>query len=219
MQVLGVDLSPIQPNEVPPNCSFRVDDIEKDWIDNETFDYIHSRAMIGGIRDWPRLLRTAFEHLRPGGYIELQDPCFPARCDDPKLDAESKFIYSHRTASEAAKMIGLDLSAPLKWHDQLQEAGFVDIHIKWHNWPIGPWSKGEKNKVLGIWAQANFLEAFHTSIKLFTTVLGWQPEEYEVLVAQIRNEMKERKFPVYLPVCFCYARKPSEPLESVTEPL
>jgi trans-aconitate methyltransferase len=61
--VLGVDLSPIQSNEVPPNCSFRIDNIEADWIPEENFDFIHSRAMIGGIKDWPRFISQAFEYV------------------------------------------------------------------------------------------------------------------------------------------------------------
>jgi len=59
--VLGVDLSPIQPNSVPPNCSFRVDNAEADWIPEERYDFIHSRAMIGGFKDWPRFLEQSFE--------------------------------------------------------------------------------------------------------------------------------------------------------------
>ena len=38
---------------------------------------------------------------------------------------------------EAATRAGLDLQAPLSWPEQLRAAGFVDIHVKWYNWPIG----------------------------------------------------------------------------------
>ena len=30
-QVLGTDLSPVQPSWAPPNCRFEVDDFEQDW--------------------------------------------------------------------------------------------------------------------------------------------------------------------------------------------
>ena len=30
-EILGIDLSPIQPGWVPPNCKFEVDDMELDW--------------------------------------------------------------------------------------------------------------------------------------------------------------------------------------------
>lgn len=58
--VLGIDLSPIQPPEVPPNCSFRVDDVESEWVAHEKYDYIHSRAMVAAVRNWPRLFDQAF---------------------------------------------------------------------------------------------------------------------------------------------------------------
>jgi hypothetical protein len=30
-QILGIDLSPVQPNWVPPNCKFEVDNFELEW--------------------------------------------------------------------------------------------------------------------------------------------------------------------------------------------
>ena len=30
-QILGIDLSPVQPDWIPPNCKFEVDDFELDW--------------------------------------------------------------------------------------------------------------------------------------------------------------------------------------------
>lgn len=59
--VIGVDLSPIQPKFVPPNCRFEVDDITQEWTypDNH-FDFIHVRAMIGSIPDWTGLYKKAY---------------------------------------------------------------------------------------------------------------------------------------------------------------
>jgi hypothetical protein len=59
--VIGIDLSPIQPKFVPPNCRFEVDDITQDWTyPNDHFDFIHVRAMIGCIPDWTELYKTAY---------------------------------------------------------------------------------------------------------------------------------------------------------------
>lgn len=42
--VLGVDLSPIQPAFVPPNCSFEIDDLTLEWtFPEDHFDFIHIR--------------------------------------------------------------------------------------------------------------------------------------------------------------------------------
>jgi len=61
-EVIGVDLSPIQPRWVPPNLKFEVDDVEKEWLwAPDSFDFIHSRAMIGSIRNWQRYLEQAYK--------------------------------------------------------------------------------------------------------------------------------------------------------------
>ncbi|KAL7274176.1 hypothetical protein RUND412_002936 [Rhizina undulata] len=67
-KVIGVDLSPIQPTWVPPNLTFEVDDIEEDWpYQDNSFDFIHIRTMVGYVYDWPRLYKQAFRALKPGG--------------------------------------------------------------------------------------------------------------------------------------------------------
>ncbi|KAF4624319.1 hypothetical protein G7Y89_g13853 [Cudoniella acicularis] len=60
--ILGVDLSPIQPVWAPPNVRFMVDDVESPWLHPRShFDYIHSRHIVMAIRDWPRLMRRALD--------------------------------------------------------------------------------------------------------------------------------------------------------------
>jgi hypothetical protein len=60
--VLGIDLSPIQPEWVPPNVRFMVDDAESPWLHpHNYFDYIHSRHTVMAIKDWDNLLRRAHE--------------------------------------------------------------------------------------------------------------------------------------------------------------
>jgi hypothetical protein len=76
LKVIGVDLSPIQPElyytllipkswlillSVPPNCSFEIDDIEEPWTYRFKFDFIHMRMMVGSVANFPRLFEQAFE--------------------------------------------------------------------------------------------------------------------------------------------------------------
>jgi SAM-dependent methyltransferase len=48
VQVVGTDLSPIQPQSLPPNCHFLVENIEDTWVFPNPFDYIHSRMLLLG---------------------------------------------------------------------------------------------------------------------------------------------------------------------------
>jgi len=62
--VLGVDLSPIQPEWVPPNVKFMVDDVESQWLRPlNHFDYIHARHTVMAIKDWPKLMSQALEYV------------------------------------------------------------------------------------------------------------------------------------------------------------
>ena len=115
--------------------------------------------------------------------------------------------------TEAGQRIGLDFQAALKWPEQLRAAGFVDIHVRWYNWPIGAWAKHDKNKTIGRFLYVDFYEGLDVARLLFTNVLKWNTEEFDALVAEVRNEMREQKIHLYERVCFCYARKPEESSE------
>ncbi|KAL9585701.1 MAG: hypothetical protein Q9212_001358 [Teloschistes hypoglaucus] len=61
-QVIGTDLSPVQPDIVPENLHFEIDDCEATWMYPEHyFDYIHSRFMIASIGNWASLIRKAYK--------------------------------------------------------------------------------------------------------------------------------------------------------------
>ena len=71
----GMDLSPIQPDWVPENVLFVVDDIEHEagWAYPENkFDYIHLRHTLHSIRDRPEMLDRIYRcvlrtlHTVPG---------------------------------------------------------------------------------------------------------------------------------------------------------
>jgi hypothetical protein len=59
-EVLGIDLSPIQPSWVPPNVRFMVDDAESPWIHPPNrFDFVHARHLASSIKNYPKLISEA----------------------------------------------------------------------------------------------------------------------------------------------------------------
>lgn len=59
--VIGTDLSPIQPNFVPPNLKFELDDAQLESTYGENiFGFVHIRCLIGGINDWAKLYSEVF---------------------------------------------------------------------------------------------------------------------------------------------------------------
>jgi hypothetical protein len=45
---------------------------------------------------------------------------------------------------------------------------------------------------------------------MFTRVLGWKQEEFEVLVANVVKEIDSQKKHMWADLCFAYAQKPHE---------
>jgi hypothetical protein len=46
---------------VPPNCTFEIDDLEKDWTWKKPFDFIFSRMMTGSFSDPQAMAHKAYE--------------------------------------------------------------------------------------------------------------------------------------------------------------
>ena len=55
----GIDVSPCQPNWVPPNAYFEVDDYNVEWLDQNRYDLVHARELLGSCPDWVGLYRRA----------------------------------------------------------------------------------------------------------------------------------------------------------------
>ena len=60
--VIGVDLSPIQPSFAPPNVEWKVDDIELEWPPlYSDADLIYLRSLVTTLQDPVGVLATCYE--------------------------------------------------------------------------------------------------------------------------------------------------------------
>lgn len=126
---------------VPPNVKFEVDDCEEEWTFAQPYDYIHSRYMVGSIRNWPRLVAQSFTHVVPGGWVEYHD--FDARyySEDGSLIKDSPIDSWVTTWMQASNDAGRDPQPGPKLFGWLQEAGFINVKQERYRIPIGPWPK------------------------------------------------------------------------------
>lgn len=131
--VIGVDLSPIQPSWVPPNCRFYVDDIETEWTYSpaEHFDYIHGRCLLGSISDWKVLLSRALDNLKPGGYLELQD-CPYLDSVDGGIGLVPDLTDWGIKLCDGMATIGKPMKITRHLKGYMEEIGFVDVREEIH---------------------------------------------------------------------------------------
>jgi SAM-dependent methyltransferase len=132
--VIGVDLSPIQPNVVPPNVEFIIDDMTAPWIFDHKFDYIHSRAFTIGVKDWELLINEVWRYLEPGGWVEFQEYHAPFVSDDGTIERCPDFEW---------------LDAILRAPELLEKRGFAGVDTASTKWPVGPWAKCRREKRIG----------------------------------------------------------------------
>ncbi|TDZ31143.1 Secondary metabolism regulator LAE1 [Colletotrichum spinosum] len=207
--VTGVDLSPIQPNYVVPNCRFEVDDVDKEWTWSEPFDFIFIRSMIGSFKDWQSIVAKAYDNLEPGGYLELHDNGFPLECDDNTLPEDSKVLKWTQLLIQATDIIGQPGTVAPLFKKLLEEAGFEAVEERRERWPLNPWPKDPKAKELGLWCHSAIVKGVDSiSLALFTRILGWSKEETIVFNAEVRNETKKSSIHGYFPVYAAWGRKP-----------
>jgi len=136
--VLGIDITLPQPKSSPPNCSFAVADAEGDWsFATEPFDLIYGRMLINSIRNWSRYMQCCLHHLKPGGWLELNDVAHRVFAEDGCGEADSPMLRWWRVVfQESSRSNGIDIDDTYKHAQQMRDAGFTDVRERVFKWPV-----------------------------------------------------------------------------------
>ncbi|RXG47272.1 hypothetical protein VDGE_07094 [Verticillium dahliae] len=221
-EVLGTDISAVQPSWLPPNCKFEIDDAQLDWtFPVNHFSYIHARHLYGGIDDWPKLYRQAFTHCAPGGWFENVEIELTTRAENPRytLGPDHVFTQWRDLFFAAGDKIGrtFRIAENNRMERDMRDAGFVDIVT--HQWkvPIGGWASDPKLKKVGLF-NGLFIDQSIDGFVVFPIgeILGWSFDEVTVLVANMRAALRDSKALPYYNLHVVYGRKPDN---AVSPPL
>ncbi|OBT46109.1 hypothetical protein VE00_02802 [Pseudogymnoascus sp. WSF 3629] len=210
-QVIGIDLSPIQPGFVPPNLKFVVDDAEDEWVISEKFDLIHVRMMVGSFLDWPKFFTRCYNQLHPGAFIEVQDVT-GLGCDDTTFTYDPpscRFAEWWHLVTKAFKESGRDMDAAAHHKERLEEAGFINVKVVDFKWPINTWPRDKKLKTIGMWSKENTLDALEAlAMAPLTRVLKWTPEEVQLLLQGARIDIENEGIHAYWNIRAVYGERP-----------
>jgi SAM-dependent methyltransferase len=204
-QVLGTDLSPIQPTEgVPKNLTFMMHNAEEEWDFPNKFDFVHARMIVMGIHDWPKFFANAWHALEPGGWLEVSNAVWPVRVheDGDSIPEHSSYLYKWSALTKAAALNdGIDIDLSRRYGPMLEAQGFVNVRVEQIQWPCSPWAKGEVEKLLGMWMVPNMRGFIRPSAQaLLTKRLGWSDEQVDELVrlAEPESENPANRFYIQL---------------------
>ncbi|KAH9203451.1 S-adenosyl-L-methionine-dependent methyltransferase [Leptodontidium sp. 2 PMI_412] len=211
--ILGVDLSPIQPTWVPPNVRFMVDDIESPWLHPRNhFDYIHSRHTVMAIRDWLKLMRRALS--REDGWRCKKSTTTPIATMLPN-DPVAQYWGLVR---DGLASLGVDFDATLLLADMMRDAGFINVTTRIFHIPIGRWPKNKVLKMVGLSWRAILLDgAQPIALGPLTRGLKWSREAVEMLLVEVREAYMDEWVHSYMPLHIIYGQKPEEGIGMGTE--
>ncbi|KAF6824076.1 UMTA methyltransferase family protein [Colletotrichum plurivorum] len=211
-EIIGNDLSAIQPPWVPPNVKFEIDDVESTWIGDKKYDYIFCRYMACSIGDWPRLVKNIYNNLNPGGWAEFEDVSVEYYTDDGSYTPEHATYAWNKTLVKTLREMGREPSPGPRLEGWVREhGGFDRIYHEKIKCPIGLWPKDEHFKEVGLLNVAQIIEGLEGfSLRVLCGVLGRTKEEVLVELAGVRKELKSNAFHALFDIHVVYGQKPLE---------
>ncbi|TGZ78801.1 S-adenosyl-L-methionine-dependent methyltransferase [Ascodesmis nigricans] len=209
--VVGVDLSPIQPAWVWPNVRFEVDDIEKLWTYPENhFDFIYSRHLGQSIKDWKNYLQQMYTHSAPDGRIELIEHAMYLISEDGTYNNSCDLAQYINLFGEATTAAGMRSVLPEDIIKAAEEAGFVEVEkftvkVPWGAWPKHPEMKSVGETMTAVLSTGGF-EAF--ALQIMTRHLGMHPDKVRQLGQAALKDVVSRKVHSYQEQWYIIGRKP-----------
>ncbi|KAM0215294.1 hypothetical protein ACHAQI_003076 [Fusarium lateritium] len=212
-KVVATDITPSQPNFVPPNLEFQIDDAQQEWtFEPESFDFIHIRYLQGSINDWDKLYSQVYKCLKPGGWFQHIEPDLLMNSQSPDVKVDEEHIYTRwaKIFNEVGQKIGRTFDFTDRKLEKLAEtAGFKDVTFQTHKIPVGRWPKDKKKKELGTFVGLSFSQALDGFVKLpLCEILGWSPEEMQLFAVEMRKVLMNPKTQTVGHVFSVYGQKP-----------
>lgn len=182
------------------------------------------------------MLEKAFQHLAPGGYLELEASSARVTSDDGTHEKATNIEFYLETLHKGAAQFGKPLCIAPEWRKKFEDTGFVDVQEKVlkvrtvslvsenllsispvancnntiiKQLPIGSWPKEPKLKEVGklqYYQQLQAVDSYTPGI--IARILDWKDAEVQVLIAMVKSELKDPTLHLYLPIHFVWGRKP-----------
>ncbi|KAK3196487.1 hypothetical protein K4F52_000369 [Lecanicillium sp. MT-2017a] len=206
--VIGTDLSEVQPANDVANCTFIKEDIEHDrWSHTCLFDYIHVRFTVTCFSNITPILAKIYDHLEPGGWVEFQENTGEVLSTDGSTDGSDMETLSN-ALMKGLSVMGKDPTWIGTLSERLAKQGFTEITEKIMPFPIGGWPRDPKFKEVGESMVPVILMAMGAALKL-VLASGWSQVDAEAAYAKAREELQSNRIHAFMPLYVVYARKPN----------
>lgn len=146
-------------------------------------------------------------HLKPGGWIEFQDPYGMPCCDDGTMSENDVLKQFYELCVQAMAKFGMNLDLGIKVGEYLERAGFTNITCITKKVPIGMWPRDKTMRLIGLYATEGIYQSLPSLGKAFAN-LGISETEMQVFAAKVRESVQDTRLHRYYNYYFWYAQKP-----------
>jgi hypothetical protein len=107
------------------------------------------RCMLASVSNYPRLYKQAFDAIKPGGWLEVNDVALPVFCDDGTFPEDSASVKWAHWFDEACIKFGRPVPKLEQYKPWVEQAGFVDVQEQMLKRPTNDWPKDPRMKEIG----------------------------------------------------------------------
>ncbi|KAG8835431.1 hypothetical protein FRC17_003330 [Serendipita sp. 399] len=231
----GVDIAPTPMDTAtfPPNLSFEMDDVNLGLVHfKDSFDLIHMRCVMGGIKDMRKTLEEIQACLKPGGILVVIDGDYRLYKDTSTIyplaklpgDADVSGVSEDGSwmsrvmweAHEACHIAGSNIEAS----KEVLERGFwsyalvdPETAVGGHFFcPLGSWATADNPnqtqtlQYVGVLMRQNFLN-LHRAYHAILRKHGMQQQVLDEWAKMVDEELGKAKRKVWARFAFCCARR------------
>lgn len=189
--VSAFDLNPPTLLSKPSNLNVTAGNAEQCWPFTQQFDYIHVRLLTMAIRDWHAFLKRCYQHLKPGGWLELNDTSVPLGAENPRVNIHNSLMLRvSLMLQQGVLRNGISMQASEHHADRLKYQGFDFIQRHTVKWPSNnKWPKDPDLQNLGRLVNENWHLMARTGLRsILIGSLSMDPTEVDKLVEEVIEE-------------------------------
>lgn len=168
-------------------------DATLDWNLNRQFDFVHVR-MLGDVSDKEQLIKSIYDHLNPGGWVEFTEWIAILQSPDHSLEGTA-FHKWNLLLRQGLQNMGRSLHYPNHYQPLLEKAGFERIRVSKYAAPTNACYPGKKCQRFGAMMTKNWNAVIEPlSGPVFTIGLGWSESQLDSLLKNVRKEIEDTRY-------------------------
>ena len=145
------------------------------------------------------MIQQAYDHLEPGGWLELQDGVFPFEYAG-EAPVHRPFYKWNEYIVQGAEAVGRSWTNVQHYKRWMEEIGFEEVVERRFYWPLSAWAKGQYYKTISAYFQEDLDGGLEGISFRVLGKLGWSAERIQEFIDDVRKDIRDTSMHAYIPM-------------------